>query len=141
MTLQMQFSAVLVMVHDFAGFDLMTICPSTTSQLEQTKTLRTQLSSVLSCQTEDGHSLDGMYCCCRPCAPSAKSANSHTLTWRQRLDLEITTLRRTMSLLHEARELIEHWLLHELRLLWQQLTIALLLRRHHHKPVTNGTAV
>ena len=42
-----------------AGFDLMTIRPSTASQLEQTETLRTQLSSVSSCQTEDGHSLDG----------------------------------------------------------------------------------
>ena len=42
-----------------AGFDLMTIRPSTASQLEQMETLRTQLSSVSSCQTEDGHSLDG----------------------------------------------------------------------------------
>ena len=37
----------------------MTIRPSTASQLEQTETLRTQLSSVSSCQTEDDHSLDG----------------------------------------------------------------------------------
>ena len=44
---------------DSAGFDLMTIRPSTASQLEQTETMRTQLSSVSSCQTEDGHSLDG----------------------------------------------------------------------------------
>ena len=44
---------------DSAGFDLMTIRPSTASQLEQTETLRSQLSSVSSCQTEDGHSLDG----------------------------------------------------------------------------------
>ena len=44
---------------DSAGFDLMTIRPSTASQLEQTETLRTQLGSVSSCQTEDGHSLDG----------------------------------------------------------------------------------
>ena len=44
---------------DSAGFDLMTIRPSTASQLEQTETLRTQLSSVSSCQTEDSHSLDG----------------------------------------------------------------------------------
>ena len=44
---------------DSAGFDLITIRPITASQLEQTETLRTQLSSVSSCQTEDGHSLDG----------------------------------------------------------------------------------
>ena len=36
----------------------MTIRPSTASQLEQTETLRTQLSSVSSCQTKDGHCLD-----------------------------------------------------------------------------------
>ena len=44
---------------DSAGFNLMTIRPSAASQLEQTETLRTQVSSVSSCQTEDGHSLDG----------------------------------------------------------------------------------
>ena len=33
--------------------------PSTASQREQMKILRTQLRSVSSCQTEDGHSLDG----------------------------------------------------------------------------------
>ena len=149
---------------DSAGLDLMTIRPSTASQLEQTETLRTQLSSASSCQTDDGHSLDGAAAvdpvlrreflnelqkvrqipiCERPRLPrifvsskiqkridgvnviidsledepdmseisylvytaasvvskrhgskTAKSDNSHTPTWRRRLDMEITTLRQ-----------------------------------------------
>ena len=180
---------------DSAGFDLMTIRPSTASQLEQTETLRTQLSSVSSCQTEDGHSLDGAAAvdpvlrrefldelqkvrqipiCERPRLPmifvsskiqkriddvnaiidslkdepdmseisylvytaasvvskrhgskTAKSANSHTPTWRRRLDMEITTLRRAISLLQEARKGSSSIrLLHELRLLRRRLSIA-----------------
>ena len=180
---------------DSAGFDLMRIRPSTASQLEQTETLRTQLSSVSSCQTEDGHSLFGAAAvdpvlrrefldelqkvrqipiCERPRLPrifvsskiqkriddvnaiidsskdepdmseisylvytaasvvykrhgskTAKSANSHTPTWRRRLDMEITTLRRAISLLQEARKGSSSIrLLHELRLLRRRLSIA-----------------
>ena len=177
----------------FAGFDLMTIRPSTASQLEQTETLRTQLSSESSCQTEDGHSLgaaavDPVFrrefldelqkvsqipICERPRLPRIfvsskiqkriydvnasidwlkdetdmseisyvvdtaaslvykrhgakmeKSANSHTPTWRRRLDMENTTLRRAISLLQEARKGSSSIrLLHELLLLRQRLSI------------------
>ena len=182
---------------DSAGFDLMTIRPSTASQLEQTETLRTQLGSVSFCQMEDGHSLDGAAAvdpvlrreflnelqkvrqnpiCERPRLPmtfvsskiqkgiddvnaiiislkdepdmseisylvytadslvskrhgskTAKSANSHTPTWRRRLDMEVTTLRRAISLLQEAYALkgsSSFRLLHELRLLRRRLSIA-----------------
>ena len=55
----------------------------------------------------------------------AKSANSHTATWRRRLDMEITALRRAISLLHEARKGSSSIrLFHELRLLRQRLSIA-----------------
>ena len=180
---------------DSAGFDLMTLRPSTASKLEQTENLRTQLSSVSSCQTEDGHSLDGAAAvdpvlrrefldelqkvrqipiCERPRLPrifvsskiqkriddvnaiidslkdepdmseisylvytatslvskrqgskTTKSGNSHTPTWRRRLDMEITMLRRAISLLQEARKGTSSIrLLHELRLLRQRLSIA-----------------
>ena len=172
----------------------MTIRPSTASQLEQTETLRTQLSSVSSCQTEDGHSLDGaaavdhvlrreildelqkvrqipicerlrlsrifvsskiqkriddvnaiidsskdeidmseisylVYTAAslvsnRHGSKTAKSANSHTPTWRRRLDMEIATLRRAISLLQEAiKGSSRIRLFHELRLLRQRLSI------------------
>ena len=56
---------------------------------------------------------------------SAKSANSHTPTWRRRLEMEITTLRRAISLLQEARKGSSSIrLLHELRLLRRRLSIA-----------------
>ena len=56
---------------------------------------------------------------------TAKSANSHTPTWRRRLDMEIPTLRRAISLLEEARKGSSSIrLLHELRLLRQRLSIA-----------------
>ena len=60
---------------------------------------------------------------------TAKSASSHTPTWRRRLDMETTTIRRPISLLHEARKGSSSIrLLHELRLCQQRLSIA--LRRH-----------
>ena len=40
----------------------------------------------------------------RHSSKTAMSANSHTPTWRRRLDMEITTLRRAISLLQEARK-------------------------------------
>ena len=56
---------------------------------------------------------------------TAKSGNSHTPTWRWRLDMEITTLRRAISPLQEARKGSSSIrLLHELRLLRQRLSIA-----------------
>ena len=181
---------------DSAGFDLMTIRPSTASQLERTETLRTELSSESSCRTEDGRSLDGAAAvdpvlrrefldelqkvrqipiCERPRLPrifvsskiqkrigdvnaiidsfkdepdkseisylvytaaslvskrhgskTAKSANSHTPTWRRRIDMEITTLRRAISLLQKTRKGSSSiWFLHELRLLRQRLSNAL----------------
>ena len=61
----------------------------------------------------------------RHVSKTAKSANSHTPTWRRRLDMEITTLRRAISLLQEARKGSSSIrLLHELRLLQQRLSIA-----------------
>ena len=189
----MQFSAVLVMVHHplltLQVFDLMTIRPSTSSQLEQTEILRTQLCSVSSCQSEDGHSLDGTAAvdpvlrrefldelqkvrqipiCERSRLPRIfvsskiqkriddvnaiidslkdepdmseisyllytaaiqetclKDDNSHTPTWRRRLDMKITPLRRAIFLLQEPRKGSSSiLLLHELRLLRQRLSIA-----------------
>ena len=172
----------------------MTVHPSTASQLETMETLSSQLSSV-SCQTEDGRSLDGdaavdsvlrqefldelqkvrhIPICERPRLPrisvssktrkliddlnavisllkgepdmseisslvytaaslvsrrqsskTAKSTSSNTPTWRRRLDMEILTLRRGISLLQEVRKGSSSIrLLHELRLLRHRLSIA-----------------
>ena len=58
-------------------------------------------------------------------AERRNSQPTHTPTWRRRLDMEITTLRRAISLLHEARKGSSSIrLLHELRLLRQRLSIA-----------------
>ena len=59
-----------------------------------------------------------------------KSANCYTPTGRRLLDREIASLRREISLLHEATKGSSSiQLLHELRLLRQRLGIALLEAR------------